>query len=695
MSWSRPSRGELADQALDRPQQDAGVDLGPAAGVGEVTGDPAGREREQRRRRQGGLDDRGGAADGAGLRGGDPLREGVDVGERRHVGGHDPQGRAGAGVRAVQLAEEPHLAVVQARRGRHDGGSPGEQATDDGGRDGALAGAGDDGDLAGVGAGLVAHRVVGDASRGARAARRRRCARPTSRAWPATMSPAPTKRGVDVVACGDAGDVLAGAGPAVVDQQGAALVERRCGEVDPVAAELGLDPGEHLCVVARRLDRRRSVVESEPAEQVTGRAGEHAVGTGDLAGDLGEGGGVDGRLSPAGARQVDRDAVARGDRLHAGVDGCVDVGGGREPGQGAEVAAAHAGPVAGRERELGQDVLGPAGAELPGVGDALGDGGLLLAGGAEHLLEVVGEGLAQHRAERLVAAGQAGDLRRQRRDVGLRGAVDGAEPELATEVDEELVAAGGHTVAERLDGVGGADLVETQLGPPGDEQLRAVGGAEGQVVRTRSGRGGRRGLRGFGGRLGRGLGGLGHRLVVLDRLFVGAEQHTGVALGVEHLDGAAEGPLDGRELQGRRGEVGHGGGRADADLDDALDPEATIGPGGEHQVLGLDPAHRAGELPGQELDQDEAAQLAGALRPGVEVGQHRVERAVRCELGDLGEEVAVEAERPRHEVGHVSPDQRVRIDRWRAAAPPGGPGSPARRRAGRGSGTARRCPARG
>ena len=188
--------------------------------------------------------------------------------------------------------------------------------------------------------------------------------------------------------------------------------------------------------------------------------------------------------------------------------------------------------------------------------------------------------------------------------------------------------------------------------------------------------GGRRsGLRGFG-RLGRRLGRARRDvflLVVLDGLFVRGEQDGGVALGVEHLDRAAQGPLDGRQLQRRRGEVGHRRGRADADLDDALDAETTVCGRGEHQVLGLDPAHRAGELPGQELDQDEAAQLTRPLRPGVEVGQHGVERPVRGQLGDLGEEVAVEAERLRHEVGHVAPDQRGRVDRGREQLLQAGP----------------------
>ena len=81
------------------------------------------------------------------------------------------------------------------------------------------------------------------------------------------------------------------------------------------------------------------------------------------------------------------------------------------------------------------------------------------------LVQVIAERLGQHRAERLVGAGQPGDRCRQGGPVGLGGAVDGAEPELAAEVDEQLVAARGHAVAQRLDRVGGADLVEAHLGP--------------------------------------------------------------------------------------------------------------------------------------------------------------------------------------------------------------------------------------
>ncbi len=62
---------------------------------------------------------------------------------------------------------------------------------------------------------------------------------------------------VEVVAVDDAREVLARTGPTVVEQYGLVLVERRSGELGPVAAELGLDAREDRGVVCVRLDDRR------------------------------------------------------------------------------------------------------------------------------------------------------------------------------------------------------------------------------------------------------------------------------------------------------------------------------------------------------------------------------------------------------------------------------------------------------
>ena len=68
-----------------------------------------------------------------------------------------------------------------------------------------------------------------------------------------------------------------------------------------------------------------------------------------------------------------------------------------------------------------------------------------------------------------------------------------------------------------------------------------------------------------------------------------------------------------------------------ADLDEPLHAQAAGGLFDEQQVLGFDPAHRAGELPGQQLDDDLAGQLARPLAtPGVVVGEDLVERLGRA-----------------------------------------------------------------
>ena len=118
----------------------------------------------------------------------------------------------------------------------------------------------------------------------------------------------PPKRAVAglVVADPDAGEVLADAGPAVVEQYGATLVEGRRDLAGPVRAELGLDELHELGVeVVARSSATPASAQPELAEQVTGRGGEHAVVAGDRLGDLVERGGVDHRaLATTGRRHA-------------------------------------------------------------------------------------------------------------------------------------------------------------------------------------------------------------------------------------------------------------------------------------------------------------------------------------------------------------------------------------------------------
>ena len=78
--------------------------------------------------------------------------------------------------------------------------------------------------------------------------------------------------------------------------------------------------------------------------------------------------------------------------------------------------------------------------------------------------------------------------------------------------------------------------------------------------------------------------------------------------------------------------------------------------------MSLDPADRAGELPGQQFDDDPASKFPGSLGdPGVVVGQNLIQRLGGHQIADLLDEVAVEAEQPWDEVRDVAADERFHV----------------------------------
>ena len=116
------------------------------------------------------------------------------------------------------------------------------------------------------------------------------------------------------------------------------------------------------------------------------------------------------------------------------------------------------------------------------------------------------------------------------------------------------------------------------------------------------------------------------------------------------------------QLEGVGGQSGDSRRGLHANLDEPLQAETTRGLLDEQQILGLDPTHRAGELPSQQLDQDYARQLARPLgTPRVVVGEDLVERLGGDQIADLLDEVTVQRERARHQVGDVAPDDHVGI----------------------------------
>ena len=261
---------------------------------------------------------------------------------------------------------------------------------------------------------------------------------------------------LDIVLAGqpERDQVLPGGGPPVVKEHRLAGVEDRRHQARPVRAEFGAHQVDQLGVTGRRC-RRHRVVESELAQHHPGGRGQHAVAAGEGLGELVERGRVDHRAAGGGAGrgQCHRHTAAGGDRRDGRVDGLVHRPrvGQRPVVQTAQRPAPNALALPGAQCEFHSDVLGPALAEFPGLGDPFGDGPRPLAGRAEDRAQLVVDGIGEHRAERLVGAGQFGDLPAQRGEIRLGGAVDGTQVQLGAEVDQQLVAPRGGPVGDGLD----------------------------------------------------------------------------------------------------------------------------------------------------------------------------------------------------------------------------------------------------
>ena len=447
---------QTGDETLDRPEQDLHLQLGASAGVGEVAGHPRGGEREQHRRLHGRLHHRRRAAEVLGLLRGHPLDQVVDVGVRRHVRRGDPQRGAGAGVLAVELLVEGEALGVQTRGGRDDGRTAGEESGDHTCGDGALAGTGDDGDLAAVDPllgvlGGVRDRAEDAAVHGVSV--REGLALPPGGVFgdgvPGAGEPADDllEVGVELVLVGqpETDEILTGGCPPVVDEDDLGVVERRCDGARPVRSEFGADQfGQFGVGIGRGLGEVGDLAEAQLLQHGVRRRRERTRPTGDLFGELAESSRVD-RCATAGFGRglADRDALLGthgGDRL---VDQRIErVGvGDRAVEQVAQCLTADRGAVPGTQGERDGRVQSPAGAELPHGADAVGDVVLALAQRAEDLADLVADRIGEHRTQRTVAASEGLDGRRQRDHVSLRRTIDGTESELATDVEQQLVAA--------------------------------------------------------------------------------------------------------------------------------------------------------------------------------------------------------------------------------------------------------------
>ena len=131
---------------------------------------------------------------------------------------------------------------------------------------------------------------------------------------------------------------------------------------------------------------------------------------------------------------------------------------------------------------------------------------------------------------------------------------------------------------------------------------------------------------------------------------VGGENPLGVTLDVEHLEPVrcvAAGAQGLAQHVRKRRRLGH------AHLDKTLHPKLP-----QDELLRFNPAHRRGELPGQQLDEQ------GAGEGGI--GKRRAVCPLPAQLRDDGriddpfhggEEVVVQREWPRHKVRDVAPHQ--------------------------------------
>ncbi len=441
--------GQPTDEPLDRPEQHPHFHFGAGSGVGEITGDPRRRERQQQGRGHRVLDLDLRTARIVDLLAADPVDQRVDVLVGRHIRGHDPERGAVPRVLAVELAVEAEPMVVEARGGDHHRGTAAEQPAGGRRRDGTLTGTGDHGDIRRPRGGLFGverrlrdalvqsgeHRagiVLGLLAPPVRLCRNGRTG--TQETVHRLLGRA------DVIEQPQLGQILACGRPAVVDQDSLAGIEGGRDQTRPVRTQFSRDQIDQS--VLGGLRRRGLIGQTELFEHHAGGRGQHAVATGDLFGELAQRRGVHGGAANAArARQRDRDTTPGRDGLHGGVDGRIDRGRvAHTRNQPAEIAAANADTLTGAERNLGGDMVCPAVAQLPDLLDPLGDRGGPLTGRTEDLAQVIADGIGEHRTKRLVGAGKSLDRGRERTHIGIGGTVDRTERQFGAEVDEQLIA---------------------------------------------------------------------------------------------------------------------------------------------------------------------------------------------------------------------------------------------------------------
>ena len=116
-----------------------------------------------------------------------------------------------------------------------------------------------------------------------------------------------------------------------------------------------------------------------------------------------------------------------------------------------------------------------------------------------------------------------------------------------------------------------------------------------------------------------------------------------------------------RQQQCPGGQVRQCGGSGQADLNDVLDAQTALVGRGQEDILGLDPANRRSELPGEQLDEQLTSQLDGPALPIAPVLNDGLDRLGGNDIEDRPGEFGSQFEWARHEVGHIAPHETIRI----------------------------------
>ena len=698
----RPDAGEPGDLAFQAPEHEPGLGLEEPARVGHGPVHGGGCEGQQQGGLVGGLEHGGRSPRGLALLVADPVDQGIHIPVAGQVGGHDPETGTAHGMAAVEVASPDDGLRLQGMADGDDRRPALQEACSQRSRDGLGSHAGDYGHVLGEscgglvrvgrGHGLVSYAAE-DPGQILLAAFACLVGVPDGLiVHLASGSYEAQAAAVVIMLVVDVSQILAGAGPAVVEEDGARGLEPWLHLLGPVAAQLGIDGGHNGCIlILARLDGRR--LKPQLVQEEAGSGGQHTLRAGHLGCEGIQGSGVDhGTASGTTCRgHGDRDTMALGHLLNSLVNqrvGRRHCGDGFS-GQERQITATRGGTLTGVQDQAGHGGRNPARTQLPDIGDPLLNLLQLEAGGAEEVTDALTHDVGEHRAKGPIVRSHLVHQGAQVGHAGLGCTIHAGHTQLRADVHQQLVAPGGNAIGQGVGGVGLPNLLGADLGGVGQQDGDGVRCLEGQVghlgTRRTSGRRGRSRSRILGCRRGRsrswsrircrgGRSSLSRFSAGVLGRSCGLLLHCGHGIGVGQIDPALVPAqvVDAHvtlaevgQLQGLGAQVGQGGRMAQPYLDQLLHAQAALLGSVEHDRLGLDPAHRRGELPGEQLSQQQTAQLlvvGRILVPDLGIVQSLLDAFGRNHLQDGGRELLGHLEGPCNQVGYVATLQAGVVD---------------------------------